>query len=81
MTETVHQYEKSSLRLKLKDIVLNNFIGGASWALGATIGLSVIIALLTLIAHSVNFNLIPVVGSFASKVIDFVITNNQNLRK
>lgn len=72
-------YEKSSLKLSKKQIITNNFIGGLSWALGATVGISVIFTVLTLISKSIN--LVPVVGSFVSDVIDFVLRVNPNLRK
>ena len=74
-------FDRVSLHLKIREIVVNNFIGGLSWAFGATIGLSLIIAILTLIVQNVNFNLIPVVGTFISKVIDFVLATNPNLHK
>ena len=77
----IQPFEKVVTHMRVSDIVYNNFIGGVSWALGATIGLSLIIALLTLAAEHVNFNLIPVVGTFISQVVDYVLANNQNLHK
>jgi hypothetical protein len=71
-------YENSS-RLPLKDILFNNFLGGMSWALGATIGLSIIFAALGIIAKNINF--VPIVGSFASQVVDFVLAHNPSLQK
>jgi hypothetical protein len=58
-------------------IFVNNFIGGIAWALGATVGLALIVAILTLIVK--NVNLIPYVGNFVANVIQFVITKNPNL--
>ena len=72
------RFEQTSRRITFKEIVVNNFIGGVSWALGATVGLSVIVTLLTLIAK--NVNLVPVVGTFVSKIIDFVFANNPHMR-
>ena len=60
-----------------KRIFVNNFIGGIAWALGATVGLALIVAVLTLILK--NVNVIPVVGSFVGNIIEFVITKNPNL--
>lgn len=71
-------YEKSS-KLSMKEIMFNNFIGGAAWALGATIGLSLIIAILTILAKNINF--VPIVGSFVSHVINFILATNPNLHK
>lgn len=62
---------------KRRSIFVNNFIGGIAWALGATFGLAIIIALLTLILR--NVNLIPYVGNFVAGVIEFVITKNPTL--
>jgi hypothetical protein len=62
---------------KKRVIFFNNFIGGIGWALGATVGLSVIVALLTIILK--NTNLIPIVGNFVAGVIKFVITKNPDL--
>lgn len=58
-------------------IFINNFIGGIAWALGATIGLALIIGILTLIMK--NVNVIPVVGSFIADTIKFIIAKNPNL--
>jgi hypothetical protein len=58
-------------------IFVNNFIGGIAWAIGATVGLALIIAILTLIVK--NVNIIPVVGNFVAKIIQFVISKNPNL--
>lgn len=69
-------YERAS-KLSKKEMVFNNFIGGIAWGLGATIGLSLVIALLTLLAKS--FDLVPVVGSFVSDILNFVLTKNPNL--
>jgi hypothetical protein len=60
-----------------KQIFVNNFLGGIAWALGATIGLALIVTILTLILK--NISLIPVVGSFVADIIKFVIQKNPNL--
>jgi len=60
-----------------KRIFVNNFIGGIAWALGATVGLALIIGILSLILK--NVNLIPVVGDFVGKVIQFIIEKNPNI--
>lgn len=69
-------YENAS-RLPFKEIIFNNFVGGMFWALGATIGLSIIFTALTLIAKHVN--LVPVVGSFVSDIINFIFAHNPNV--
>lgn len=70
-------YEKASQKLSFRQILWNNFIAGIAWALGATVGLSIIIALMSLLSKNVDF--IPIVGSFISDVIDFILKNNPNL--
>jgi hypothetical protein len=60
-----------------RQIFVNNFLGGIAWALGVTVGLALIITILTLILK--NVNLIPVVGNFVADIIRFVIQKNQNL--
>ncbi len=74
----IQPYEKASARLRLREIVANNFIGGVFWAVGATVGLAIIFSILTIISN--NINLVPVIGSFVSEIIDFVISKNPNLR-
>ncbi|HKC14784.1 MAG TPA: DUF5665 domain-containing protein [Patescibacteria group bacterium] len=54
------------VEMSRKQIIVNNFIGGISWGLGATIGLAIILAILTLVLKTVN--LVPLVGDFAAKV-------------
>jgi hypothetical protein len=66
------------VKARRRDIVINNFLGGISWAVGATIGFSLLIALLSLIASKAD--LVPVVGTFVSQVLDFVLQHNQNLQ-
>ncbi len=78
MTDKTQPYEKAGARLKLREIVANNFIGGVFWALGATVGLAIIFSLLTIISN--NIDLVPVIGSFVSDIIDFVMSKNPNLR-
>lgn len=62
-----------------KDIIINNFLGGLAWAVGATIGISLLIAILGFIAAHVN--VIPVFGKFVSDIIDFVLQNNRSLHR
>jgi hypothetical protein len=60
-----------------KKIFINNFIGGIAWAFGVTVGLSLVVAILTPILKHVN--LIPSVGSFVANVMQFVADKNPNL--
>lgn len=78
MAKQLQPYERSS-KLSLPEIIFNNFVGGFSWGLGATVGLALFFTVLTLIAK--NVNLVPVVGSFVSDIINFILATNPNLNK
>jgi Na+-translocating ferredoxin:NAD+ oxidoreductase RnfA subunit len=71
----MEKYEQ--IKESRKRIFINNFIGGIAWALGATIGLALIVTILTLILK--NVNVIPVIGNFIGNIIQFIITKNPNL--
>jgi ABC-type amino acid transport system permease subunit len=60
-----------------KYIFFNNFLGGIAWALGATVGLTIIAILLGIILK--NINLVPYVGNFITGVIEFIFNKNPNL--
>lgn len=78
MAKSTQPYERAS-KLSKKEIVINNFLGGIAWALGATIGLALIFTILGIIAK--NVNVVPVVGSFVSDIINFVMSHNPNLQR
>ena len=60
----------------LKEILVNNFFGGIAWAVGATIGFSIIIFLLTNVFK--NSNWIPFIGNFISELTKYVLSNLQD---
>lgn len=64
---------------KLKQMIVNNFIGGIAWGVGVSIGLSLIIPIMGIIFSKIN--LIPVVGDFVSQITSFVLQNNPHLVK
>ena len=55
------------------EIFVNNFIGGIAWALGATIGVSVLLGIIAIIAKQINF--IPIIGTFVAQIADYVSKN------
>lgn len=61
-----------------KSMMFNNFLGGISWGLGVTVGLSIIIAILSFIGSKVNF--IPVIGGFIAQIVNYVATSGNHLR-
>lgn len=73
------KYEQASQKLPIKKIILNNLIGGLAWSIGATIGLSLIITILGIIAA--NIDVIPIIGSFISDIINFILKTNPNFKK
>lgn len=56
------------------EIFINNFLGGIAWALGATVGLAIVLAILGFVLA--NVDLIPYVGNFVAEVVEFVIDKN-----
>lgn len=62
--------------LSKRRIFLNNFIGGIAWGLGATIGFSVIVGIVTYILRQIN--LMPFIGTFATDITAFVLKNLQS---
>lgn len=54
-----------------KRIVFNNFLGGIAWGVGATIGLSLVLAILAFIVQQLHF--IPGVGESASDIYKSII--------
>ena len=61
-------YEK--VHLSRKALFFNNLLGGIAWSLGATIGFSLIIAILTLLLR--QFSVIPIVGSFILEISTYI---------
>ncbi|MEK7551156.1 MAG: DUF5665 domain-containing protein [Patescibacteria group bacterium] len=60
-----------------KNLIINNFIGGVAWAVGATVGLAIIVTILGLILR--NINLVPFVGNFVADIINFIIDKRPDL--
>ncbi len=73
----MEKYER--VKRSFKDIIFNNFVGGIAWGLGATVGVSIVIAILGLILK--NVNLVPFVGNFVSQITNYVLQNNPQLIK
>ncbi len=59
------------------EIFFNNFLGGIAWGLGATFGVSIILGIFVFILSKINF--VPVVGNFASNVVNYVLLSNPHL--
>jgi hypothetical protein len=74
MTKQPHERVNQSKH----DIIVNNFLGGIAWGLGVTIGLSIVLAVLGLLANAIG--VVPFVGNFVSEVIKYLNQNNPHLR-
>jgi uncharacterized membrane protein len=72
----VEKYEQ--VETSRKKIIINNFLGGISWALGVTVGLALIFIVLGIILK--NVNVVPVVGNFISDVSQYVLRRNSGIR-
>ncbi len=77
MVSEIQPHERAVHKYSFKRIMANNFVGGVFWALGVTIGFSLLLALLTLLSSYIN--LVPIVGKFTSDIIDFVLSNNSSI--
>lgn len=79
MSKSPNQPYENSSKLSRKEIVFNNFIGGIFWALGATVGISLLFALLGLLGKFIN--IVPFVGTFVSQIVSFVMDHNSTIQK
>lgn len=65
------------VKRSLKDIAINNFVGGIMWGLGATIGLSLLLAIIGFVVGQIDW--IPIIGDFVTKTNSYVLEKNPNL--
>lgn len=61
--------------LPKRQIMVNNFLGGLTWALGSVIGLAIIATVLGFILNTVNFNLI--LGDWLGGIIKQAISQSE----
>ena len=59
------------------EIFFNNFLGGIAWGLGATFGVSIVLGIFVFILSKINF--VPVIGNFASSIVNYVLISNPHL--
>lgn len=70
-----HEHVNSSK----KRILLNNFLGGIAWGIGATVGLAIFLAIFGLIMR--NIDLVPILGPFITNIYNYVLDNSTRLQK
>lgn len=63
------------VKARRHDIIINNFLGGLAWALGTTVGLSVVVALAGLALRQIS--VIPILGNMVLQVEQFVAQKEQ----
>lgn len=61
----------------IRQMMLNNFLGGVAWSFGTLIGATIIVALVGFLFSRID--VIPIVGTFITNVIRFIAQNNPNL--
>lgn len=54
---------------KLSRVLIANFIGGMSWALGMTLGFSILVYILSLILNAVGG--LPLIGNYLADIITY----------
>ena len=74
MTTMEEKQNYDKVTLSRRQIIVNNFLGGISWGLGTTIGLSVFFAILGVIISRVD--LIPIIGDWVSQILNSVLSKN-----
>jgi hypothetical protein len=60
-----------------KDIIINNFLGGIAWGLGASVGLAILLAILGYIISRIDW--VPIFGSIISEASDQVLQKQLQL--
>ncbi len=65
--------------LPKKQIIVNNFIGGLSWALGSIVGLTIIAAIVGFVLNFVDFKLF--LGEWLGGVIKQSLTQLESNKK
>lgn len=62
------------VEMSRKQIIINNFLGGIAWGLGATIGLGILLAILGFVISKVD--LVPIIGNAVSQGFEQALKNN-----
>lgn len=59
----------------LQQMLWQNFLGGVAWALGVTLGLTVVVTLVGFLLAQLDF--VPIVGDLATGIVQFVEENKK----
>ena len=58
MAEAFENFLNAKSKMKKKDVVLGNFMGGLAWGFGTVVGATVVVALLVSFAKAFNIPLV-----------------------
>lgn len=70
LTPQIEQHLSVNMNISKRSLMLSNFLGGLAWGLGSVVGATIVVALLIGFLKTINF--VPIVGNFASQVIQVV---------
>lgn len=54
----------------LGKMLLDNFLGGVAWGLGVTVGLGVLVAILSLVLSRIDF--VPIIGQLLKDLVPYL---------
>ncbi|MDP3988273.1 MAG: DUF5665 domain-containing protein [Candidatus Levybacteria bacterium] len=74
----MEKYEEVGYKNR-KRIFIDNLLGGIAWGLGATVGISILLAIFGIVVSKIN--LIPIVGGFIVQTFNYISQTNPNLIK
>lgn len=73
-----HKEKRLDIYKAQKKIIFDNLLGGVGWAIGASLGFSLLLTLVSFILTQVN--VIPVIGNFAAQLETYVEQAQNNKR-
>lgn len=66
VTNEIQHHLTANGRLRKRDIMISNFLGGLSWGFGTVVGATVVVAILLSILQGLGY--VPFIGQFANQV-------------
>lgn len=73
-TKEIENHLTAHSRIKKKDVIIANFLGGLAWGFGTVVGATVVVALLLALLRALGY--VPLIGDLVSDVRE-----NLNLRR
>ncbi len=72
-TPHIETHLNAGARMRKRDIMVGNFLGGLAWGVGSVLGATIVVGLLIWAVRSINF--VPLIGGFTSAVIQNIEQN------